>query len=373
MRERDAEKGAALILVIFASSLILLLLLAVHVMVHTSGQALTRQLASQGQATNAAAAGLTEGLSWFVHQGQQPVTAFDPKTGQSEDPPTGIVRSFEIAGRGRVWGRYEVRRSAVQDISLRRGKPVAGTIWQLDSEGIVYIRNDASRAPGERPNWVLARRTMRVDIQRLAIQLPANAAVSGIRGRNISVVRPSRIQGGSSGIGAAYPPSTGTAGGTGTISGNPAQSTTNGQFALDRVFGVTLNELVAMADLVVDDERQLPDPLPDMSLIVVRGNATFNATRKLTGSGILVVLGNLNLNPQSDAFFSGLIWVGGNVVLTPPGVINGAIVSNGNVQITGGSEVAEVNYDPAILDQIRLQMGNYLFSRSPWIVGTERR
>ena len=385
VRRRDGERGAALVLVLFASALILLMLMAVHVMTWTSGRTISRQLASQGQATSAAMAGLTDGLSWFVHQRQQPVTAFDPKsdTGgvcthtprhtplvfESEDPAAGIVRSYEITDRGRLWGRYEVRRSAVQDVSSRRGKPVAGTIWQLESEGIVYVRNDASRRPGEKPNWILARRTVKVDIQRLAIQLPANAALSAPVGRNINIARPSRIQGGSSGIGTAYSPSSGTPLGNGSITGNPAQNTTGGRFELDRVFGVTQNELLAMADLVVDDERQLPDPLPGMSLIVVRGNATFSAARKFSGSGILIVFGNLILNPQSDAFFSGLIWVGGSFVMSPPGIINGAVVVNGTAQITGGSEVAEVSYDPAILDQIRLQMGNYLFSRAPWIVG----
>jgi hypothetical protein len=126
-----------------------------------------------------------------------------------------------------------------------------------------------------------------------------------------------------------------------------------------------------MADLVVDDETDLPDPLPDMALIVVRSNATFNPTRKLTGSGILVVLGNLVLNPQSDTYYSGLIWVGGSFSMAPPGIINGAVITNGNGHVTGGSDVAEINYDPAILSQIRLQLGNYLFSRSPFIVAKQ--
>lgn len=105
-----------------------------------------------------------------------------------------------------------------------------------------------------------------------------------------------------------------------------------------------------------------------MSLIVVRGNATFNSTRRLTGSGILVILGRLTLNQGSDAFFNGVIWSGGNVVVTPPSSINGATVANGPVQIAGGNEVAEISYDAGILEQIRLQMGNYLLSRSPWVV-----
>lgn len=384
-RPNPHERGAALVVVIFASTLILLLLMSALAITRLSGRLVARQLASQGQATNAATAGLTEALAWFVHQRQQPVTAFDPKVdvggicthtpphvppvNESEDPAAGIVRTYEIMGPGRVFGRYEVRRAGVVDVSRRRGKPQAGTIWQIESNGIVYVRNDAAQAPGAGRNTILARRTMRTEIQRLGLQLPAGAAISATRGNNINVVAPSRVQGGASGIGAAYPPSTGTAGGGGTISGSPAQSTTTGSFALQDVFGVTQQELTAMADLVVDDERALPNPLPDMALIVVRGNATFNTTRRLTGSGILVILGRLTLNQGADAFFNGVIWCGGNVVITPPSSINGAIVANGNVQIAGGNEVAEISYDAAILEQIRLQMGNYLYSRSPWVVG----
>ena len=47
---------------------------------------------------------------------------------------------------------------------------------------------------------------------------------------------------------------------------------------------MTQTELLSMADLVVDDEADLPDPLPDMALIVVRGNATFNPKKKLTAA-----------------------------------------------------------------------------------------
>jgi hypothetical protein len=382
-KRRDGERGAALIMVIFAATLVLLLLLTIHTMISTAGRGVVRQLQSQGQATNAAGSGLNEALSWFVHQNQQPVVAFDPKTDfnnvcthnpkhsplvfESEDPAIGIVRSYEIAGQGRVWGRYEVRRTAVTDVSKKRGKLVDGAEWKIESAGIVYVRNDPAKGPGG-ANYILAQRTMSVDIQRLAIQLPANAAVSGINGSKIQVIKPSRLQGGAAGIGAAYPPSTGTAGGNGTISGNPARSTTTLPFTIDGVFGVTQTELLAMADVVVDDESDLPDPLPDMALVVIRGNATFNPQKKLSGSGILVVLGNLILNPQSDAFYNGLIWVQGNFNMSPPGIINGAVVANGNVQVSGGSDVAEVNYDQAMLNQVRLQLGNYLFSRSPFIV-----
>lgn len=370
---------------VFAATLVLLLLTTALIITETSGRALARSLSSQGQATSAASAGLTEGLSWFVRQRQQPVIAFNPLVDangvcthvprhtppvfDSEDPALGIVRDFEINNRSGVWGRYEVRRASVLDVSLRRGKTQAGTIWQLESEGIVYVRNDATRAPAVAPNYVLSRRTMRVDIQRLGLQLPTpNAAASAPRGLDVRVTRPSRIQGGASGIGVSYRASSGSWNGNGMITGSPAVSFTTGSFAIDQIFGVTVNELVAMADIVVDDESQLPNPLPDMALVVVRGNATFNSVRPLQGSGILVVLGNLTLNPQSNAFFSGVIWTGGNFIMSPPGILNGAVVSNGALQLNGGSDVAEINYDAAILDQLRQQMGNYLFSRSPWMV-----
>lgn len=380
-----SERGAALVAVIFATTLLLLLLMTALVITRMSGRAVARQLAYQGQAHNAAAAGLTEGLSWFVHQRQQPVVAFDPKldvsgvcthnprhnplVNESDDPAIGIMRDYEIMARGRVHGRYEVRRGAVIDVSTRRGKTSAGSIWRIESLGIVYVQNDAAQAPGAGTNTIIARRTMRTELQRLGLQLPANAALNISSGTSATITKAGRIQGGSAGIGIAYPPSTGTPTIAGTVTGNPAQNTTNGSFALQNVFAVSQQELIAMADIVVSDERQLPDPLPNMALIVVTGNAQFNGLRKLSGSGILVVLGNLTLNAQSDPFFNGLIWVGGNLIVTPPANISGSVIANGTVQLTGGNEVSEINYDAAILTQIRQQMGNYLFSRSPWVVG----
>jgi hypothetical protein len=37
--------------------------------------------------------------------------------------------------------------------------------------------------------------------------------------------------------------------------------------------------------------------------------------------------------------------------------------------LIAGSEISEVNYDKAILDQVRLQKGSFAFSRTPWITG----
>ncbi len=382
----STERGAALVTVIFATTLILLLLMTALTISRMSGRMAARQLSSQGQAYNAASAGLTNALSWYVRQPQQPVVTFNPQldpngvcthtprhvppVNETEDPSIGLVRTYSIMDSGRVYGRYEVRQSTVTDVSARRGISTPGTVWQVDSIGYVYVRNDPNSGPGVNGNIVLAHRTMRTEIQRLGLALPANAAINAISGTNVNVSNSGRVQGGSNGIGIAYPPSTGTPSVSGTVTGNPAQNTTTGSFALKDVFGVPQQELMSMADLVVDDERGLPDPMPTMSLIVIKGNATFNPQRHLSGSGILVVLGNLIINSQSDAFYDGVIWVGGNLVVSPPASLSGSVIANGNVQLTGGSDVSEIDYDSSILDQIRLQKGNYLFSRSPWLVTT---
>ena len=383
-RRRSGERGVALITVLFGATMVLLLLLTMLSMTSLSGRIVAKQLTFNGQAINAAQAGINESLSWFVHQKQQPVVLFSPQldpggvcthvpahippVNETDDPTTGIVRSYPVASAG-VWGRYTVDKTKVLDVSKRRGKPQDGTIWRIESEGTIYVRNNPAKLPSQPPNVIIAHATMRAEIQRLGLQLPANAALNSVRADNVNVTKAGRVQGGSSGIGVAYPPGTGVITNKGTVTGNPAQNTTTNSFQIPAVFGVTQQELIAMADLVVDDEKQLPDPLPSMALIVVKGNATFNPQKKLNGSGILVVLGNLILNPNSDTFFSGVIWVGGQFNMSPPASISGSVVALGNATLSAGSDVSDISYDAAILDQLRLQMGNYLFSRSPWLVG----
>ncbi len=365
-------------LVMLGLSVVLMVLLSGLVMTEFSGKTIARQLAWQGQALNASRAGLNETLSWFVRRPVQPVTTFDPQKdltavpplNETEDPTVGLVRSYEISDRGRVWGRYEVDKSVVADVSAQRGKSQPGTIWEVESKGIIYIRNDAAKAPDEAPNRVLAHATMRTDIQRLGLQLPADCALCAEKGQFVNVAATARVRGGT-GIGIAYLPSTGTPkiAQASSVTGSPRLNATTGSFQLQDIFGVTQQELIGMADVVVKDERDLPDPLPDMSLVVITGNATFTPQRRLLGSGILVVLGNLVLNPQSNSMFNGVIWVGGTFQQGEPSLIGGSVVVRGNALLTGGSDISEIDYDPNMIDQVRQQMGNYLFSRMPWILG----
>src|SRR5260370_33982162 len=115
-RQRTSERGIALIAVLFGATMVLLLLSTMLMMTRLSGQIVAKQLTYNGQAMNAAQAGINESLSWFVHQKQQPVVQFNPQldpgggcthvpphvppVNETDDPSTGIVPSYQGASAG---------------------------------------------------------------------------------------------------------------------------------------------------------------------------------------------------------------------------------------------------------------------------------
>ena len=139
----DPQQGQALITVIGAFALVLLLLTAALTLTQYSSRTVARQLSYQGQALNAAQAGLTDSLSWFRRQ-QDVVNDFDPKqdldadpvVNDSEEPETGIQRSFEMSDTFGLTGRFraskeyteivringedKVKPAGVRDVSLLR-------------------------------------------------------------------------------------------------------------------------------------------------------------------------------------------------------------------------------------------------------------
>jgi hypothetical protein len=405
---RDRQKGQALITVIGAFALVLLLLTAALTLTQYSGKAAARQLSYQGQALNAAQAGLTDSLSWFRRQGDI-VTVFDPKLNltvtpkinDSERPSAGIQRSFEMSDTFNLTGRYRAPRAyvdtngkplGVRDVTIEKGKVGAGTVWQLESKGcVIFGSYDASygcdTTTDATPGRIIARETVRAEIQRLNLILPAGgAAIYARRADGIRINAGSRVQGGS-GIGLAYPASTGSPTIGGVVTGSTTQHPDPDvppKIGLQDIFGVTAQEVLSMADQNVVAVTELPNPLPQMNLIVIRGSATFTAAQPLVGSGILIVFGDLTISPNSNASFSGVIYVTGNVTMTQPALISGAIIAAGNgIPGTGGTggavtlnspgDVAEVDFDQSIVDQIQAQMGNYRFSRGMYIVGKEWR
>ena len=146
---------------------------------------------------------------------------------------------------------------------MQRGKAQAGTIWQVESDGILFrdanndrqlTWNDANGNGvydrGE-PGEILAVKKTRVDLQRLSLVLPGgNAAIQGANCSGINLTSgttSSRVLGSSSGIGIACRNGTGsptTAGAT--VAGSPAIASSVNPFSsgIPSIFGVTQSELV---------------------------------------------------------------------------------------------------------------------------------
>lgn len=467
-RARHSERGQALIAVIVAVALVMGMVLTTLTITAYSGRAVSRQLTYHGQTLNAAQAGITEGLSWFRRQTDQPVKAFvpvrnlnvTPPINDTDDPNVGLVREYEISAPGRVWGRYELRKTPAlaanatslsfkdrwsnavtyafndiviytttqngaattsyyrsrangnvaknpatfstgsplwwevvntMDITKYKGKPSSGTVWQLESQGIVYVRNNPSVAYNVSPNRVLSHAKLRTEIQRLSLNLPAASAVSVSRGAGVVLTSTSiRIRGGTKSA-LMYQASSGTPTGAAfTSSTTPPNAQITGtnpvsqagitaepsRFTIPYIFGVTQNELENMADFNVSSVASLPATLPSARLIVLRNpsnaDATFEFTqaRPLTGTGVLVVFGNLLLRANSNSSFNGVIYVDGSFEQQAPSSVTGSVIVNNSgtrtFKMSGAGERSEVRYDANVIDFIEQRLGQYRITRSAY-------
>jgi hypothetical protein len=374
---KTAEKGFITLLGAVMISIVFLTIITGLILVSLSGKLIGKQLLYQGQANNTAQAGLTEALSWFRKQDTQPVAAFAPQRDEDANPPIletedssiGLVRSYEVSELGNVWGRYEVRMDSVQDVTNVRGKTGVGTIWQIESNGLIYVQNDADQPYNVLPNRVLVNRRVRAEIQRMTVVLPGgNAAIQSLRADNITIGNKAKVLGGS-GIGLVYPPSTGSPTIQGSVTGSPATSSISPfPYSIQEIFGVSDQELSGMADIVVTDMDDLPQDLPGMSIIVIQGDAVFTQNRPLMGSGILIVYGDLELAVSSNSNYSGIIYVTGDYEQNAPSLVSGAIIALNGVAINGLGDFAEVDFDDAILTNVQQQMSQYRFSRNPYML-----
>ncbi len=392
---RRDERGVASLLAVVGMSLILLGLMMALRMIETSAKVINGQLRYQGQALNAANAGSVDALSWFQEQAVQPVVSFSPQRNLSATPPIndtentaiGIVRTFPVTAQGKVWGRYEVRTGGVIDVTTQRGKSGAGTVWQFDSTGLIFIdRNNNSTMDftdsnsngvfdwGE-PGEVIAMKTVRAEAQRLSLVLPAgNAALQSDACNDVDLSSGgsgNRVRGSTGGVGIGCKNGTGSASTSGaSVTGNPAiQSNVNPyNDSIQSVFGLSLTELLGLATIKVPDVASLPDPLPAMSLVVVQGNATFTTAHPLAGSGILVVLGNLTIPASSESTYNGVIYTTGAYTQNTPSLVLGAVVSQGGIDLIGGSDINEVDWDGTMIQMVRNNLGGYRFTRSQYLV-----
>jgi hypothetical protein len=406
------EKGFSTLLATGAIAVIFLIIMTGFMMVQLSGKLVTKQLTFQGQALNAANAGLTDALNFFRRSGTQPVTAFNPikdltltpPVDESDFPAIGIVRTYRVSPLGNVWARYEVRREDLDqppdgvqadeagrnttDISQKKGISTPGTIWQIESHGIIFVDNNNDSnlnwtdsngnhvwdtgEPGN-PDKVLIEQVLRTSLQRITMATPGGAAINATRGDRVTIgngTGNARVLG-SSGVGIAYPPTTGTpivdVTAVPLVTGSPAQSsgcTLCATSSIQNVFGVSQQELTGTADFT--NISQLAQPFA-LKLVVLPTSATFDATTPLIGSGILVVLGDLTIDVGSNSNFNGLIYVTGNYVQRAPSLISGAIIGLGNITLEGSGDFAEVDYDASMITQIQHEMVQYRFGRNPFI------
>ena len=299
-----------------------------------------------------------------------------------------LVMELDVSKAANLKGRYEAVIGAangttgVVDVTSKvKSGAAAGTVWQLESTGYVWIVNDPSKNFNQSPNMVLSKQTVRTQIQRLTITLPqGGAGVFAGSNANITLGGRSKLKGGTS-LGLAYAATTYTVNKNGVITGSPGGGlypNSVSPYDIKSVFSVTQAELLNLADVQYSAMTDVPNPLPAMSLVVYNGNASFNPTTKpLMGSGILVVFGDLAISGITNSNYNGVIYVTGSFTMDNPSSVDGAIIANasgtsGKVVSIGngaGNDIAEVDYDPSIITQINTQMGQYRFTRGMAWVG----
>ena len=314
-----------------------------------------------------AKAGLVETLNWFRRQDSQPVTAFNPGPGDSQDPARGIVFQQRIM-RNTFIG-YEVLRANVRDISSTRGY-LPGTLWELTSIGYVRYRDRLGV-------WHMVRYPIKTEIIRLTLAPPVESAVVAPYGWRVWVKTRARVRGGNSaGIAVARWTGRPRVYG-GTVTGTPRFQYISdperelrpveyyrSAVSIPSVFGISENSVRSVADLVTGELEDLPE---DFSYLLVYFDGDLRLTRKpLRGTGVLIVNGDLRIDNGGFNYFSGLIYVRGNVWIRGNVLISGSLVleegHGDNVDLQGTRDYVEITYDRNILNQVRARIGNYRFS-----------
>jgi hypothetical protein len=369
------------------------------------------ELASLGQARAMADAGVVDAYAWLRRQAVQPVTTFAPRrdlaavppVNETDDPSVGLVREVELLPS--VWGRYEVRPATpaeafvdsdgdgrhdegesftdadgngrwdgprgTRDVSLERGMPGLGTVWSIESRGLLYARPRADLPLGTPPNDLIASARVASEVRRLTILPPAAAAIAASAGSSITIGTRGRVRGGASAAGLAFPSGTGspTALTGSEVSGTPASAPVPDYDAsLEAVFGVGATELRGMADMATAEVANVPSPLPTAALLVVEGDITFDAARPLKGNGVVIVLGACTIAAGSNSWFSGLLWVQGALTVRAPCYLRGVIVAGGAVDVRGtGGDLAEVEHDDQAVSALLALMGQYRHSKTLYV------
>ncbi len=406
---RARERGVALIWALFASIVIAGIIFTgtdSFLAVSKMGQA---EFSADGQARAVAEAGLVDALAWFRRQTTQPVTTFapgrnltlNPPLNETDDTTLGLVRDYEIMPS--LWGRYEVLKPVaaeswtdsnanglydygetfvdsnsngrrdparnLRDISTERGFAGAGSVWLVESRGTVYRRPNLAQPLGVGANVRIASVVLASEIRRMVIVPPAAAALCVKTASGVVLGTRTRVVGGTKG-GLVTKASTGTANTTAAeLTGSPAKGTvTTYDDTVPTVFGASLDEIKAMSDASYVLPENFPARIGDYTLNIIGGAVTFDAVRPLRGTGVVIVDGNATFNAGSNSFFNGVLYVKGNLVMRAPIYMRGTIIVTGTVDVAGsGGDYTELNYDAAIVGSVLTILGQYRFSTAPYV------
>jgi hypothetical protein len=412
---RSAERGMLLIWACFVLLVILGLVGSGALSQQAHDRLARTELESNGQARAVADAGVVDAYAWLRRQQVQPVNTFAPRRvltavlpiNETDDATIGLVREVELLPS--LWGRYEVRpltpaepyvdadadgrydpgetftdqdgdgkwdaARGTRDVSAERGMPGAGTVWRIESTGLLYRRPRQDLPLGTPPNDLLASSRVASEVRRLTILPPAAAAIAAGAGSQVQIGSRGRVRGGGSGAGLAFPSGSGSPGiaSGAEVTGSPATAPVPDYDAsLEAVFGVGAAELRAMADISTSDAAHVPSPIPSYSLVVFDGDITFDAARRLEGTGVVVVLGDCTIAAGSNSWFSGLLWVQGDLTVRAPSYLRGVFVAGGAVDVRGtGGDLAEVEHDGDILAELLALMGQYRHSKTVFVPGSD--
>ena len=366
-------EGSALVIAIILSVVIAMLAIVGAQLITTSFKDVRQQEHQGAEVDNVARAGLVDAISWFKRQNTQPVcspqggpwadAAFNPQISTSAalsdtiDQSIGIVQEYPLNDATGLYARYEVWRQtnpavagvvydaySVHDITGQRFfngvQTGQGYAWYVASRGYIY------RASNPTTLWngctttfniqnVLARSKVSTEIRKITLNLPVKCAFitnsCGTNGSKTIIVNQNGVIAGKTfGVGfsggSASPPFQVAAGATITPSTAQYAIPNISSHTPTYVLGVSTADLKIMSDYLVTSVSQLPNPVPDMALIYICGNATFDSSHPLNCSGLLFVDGDLTLSAGAFCSYEGLIYCTGTVTIQDSNSVEGCVV-----------------------------------------------
>ncbi len=349
------QRGSALLLSILLMSVLALIATMIN-MNKISNEKTKLQRMTGLTAENVAEAGIEHALQWFrkqqaalpVNEQGNPIRKnalpyedaafqplnFDPlhpnNTNYSDtiDESTGIVKEYSLADAVH-WARYEVRRQPVGDLNANAVHDIThlripghtsgeGLVWEVVSKGYIFQKLDAAKLYDQLPNKIIARATSKAELWSLQLNLATDA------------------------------------------NGNPPAM--NAATTASKMFGVSPNDLRALADVVVSTLGQLPiNAMSDPHLIFMdsggnlkplfNSSDTLNAAIYANGDTVISAAGGGNVN------IWGVLFVKGNLRIENPCNIRGALVVTEKISIL--SPDVHIVYDTNKLTTLKRELGKY--------------